>query len=49
VIPDSVTEIGVGAFYNCESLQSIVIPKGTKEHFYVLLRGWYYDLLKEME
>ncbi len=49
VIPDSVTEIGDSAFGYCSSLQTIVIPEGKKEYFEVLLRGRYYDLLKEMD
>lgn len=30
-IPDSVTEIGDGAFYGCESLKEITLPDGLKE------------------
>ena len=32
-IPNSVTEIGEGAFYWCCNLRTIYIPKGTKERF----------------
>ena len=31
VIPDSVTEIGYGAFYGCTSLTSVVIPNSVTE------------------
>lgn len=29
-MPDSITEIGYGAFYNCTLLKNINIPKGVK-------------------
>ena len=32
-IPNSVTEIGEGAFYWCSKIRTIYIPKGTKERF----------------
>lgn len=36
-IPDSVTSIGSGAFHMCTSLQTILIPRGSREKFERLL------------
>ena len=31
IIPEGVTKIGDGAFYDCTLLESVVIPKGVTE------------------
>jgi hypothetical protein len=33
IIPDSVTEIGRCAFSNCNNLEAIIVPQGTKDVF----------------
>ena len=46
-IPDSVTKIGVNAFWGCESLQQIIIPEGSTEHFKQILSDDLWQILTE--
>jgi hypothetical protein len=46
-IPDSVTSIGDSAFSDCEALQSITIPNGTRMKFEKLLPNELHQYIKE--
>ena len=46
-IPNSVTSIGGWAFADCDDLQSIIIPPGTKEKFARLLPDNKYQLVEQ--